>query len=295
MSAAKEEEIVEDFLSEDPEIPSQRVVLLSFLSPEKVLEKKEAYFFKEFLQHYSIQWKTSKFEEWLANHMREINTKLEKLAADVEKTETGVKEVAETIRKSEIRIDRLVEEYEAYCRSVQKEIKTSDIQTEYEDFMFKNEQRLEEEYHKLNNYHTTIRGIKVRGVYATEGEASARAKRLQKSDPNFNIYLGAVGKWMAWDPNPNNVSTQEYANEQLNTLMKKYRDNEEARDHFYTEQKKRMIGQAKAAAASVEAAGEGNAAGPIAGGAVTEQYGAMFEGQGDLAIARKMQNRLDKD
>ena len=154
--------------------------------------------------------------------MKEVNGKLEKLAGELEKTdEAGAKPAAETIRKSEIRVDRLIEEYEAYCRKNQKEIKQTQIQTEYDDFMFKNEQKLEDEFHAMNDFKTTIRGIKVRGVYATEAEASARAKKLHKSDENFNIYLGAVGKWMAWDPNPNNIKDQEYANDQLNTLMLK--------------------------------------------------------------------------
>jgi hypothetical protein len=37
--------VAEDFLDEDPEIPSQKYALLSFLSPNSVLEKKELFFF----------------------------------------------------------------------------------------------------------------------------------------------------------------------------------------------------------------------------------------------------------
>ena len=45
----KPDTVLEDFLDEDTEIPGQRYVLLSFLSPEKVLEKKDLFFFKRFL------------------------------------------------------------------------------------------------------------------------------------------------------------------------------------------------------------------------------------------------------
>jgi hypothetical protein len=211
--------------------------------------------------------------------------------------------VAHEIRTNEIRVDRLIEDFEEYKRKNKKELTQSNIQTEYDDFMFKNEKRLDDEYHKLNDFHTTIRGIKVRGVYANENEAAARAKRFQKSDPNMNLFMGAVGKWMAWDPNPNNVTEQEYANDQLNSLMKKYRDNEEARDVFYTEQKKKKIGQAKTKAAeeaserettasNVAAAGGGGSFAPSSGG--SEQYGGMFEGTPDLAIARKMENKKNE-
>ena len=44
----------EDFLSEDPEISSQKVVLLSFLSPEKVLANKDVFFFRNFVQNYAL-------------------------------------------------------------------------------------------------------------------------------------------------------------------------------------------------------------------------------------------------
>jgi hypothetical protein len=293
MSQNKSEE-VEDFLSEDPEIPSQRIVLLSFLSPEKILASKDVYFFQQFMKDYAIQWKTVKFEQWLAGQIQELNGKMETLAGSLEKPAEGEEktgaQAAELIRKSELRVDRVIEDYEAYCRKVQKELKETDIQTAYDDFIFKNEQKLEDAFHAMNDFKTTIRGIKVRGVYATEAEASARAKRLQKSDPNFNIYMGAVGKWMAWDPNPNNVTEQEYANEQLNSLMKKYRDNEEARDHFYTEQKKKKVGDVKKRATEDEAS---NAGPTESSGSVTEQYGSMFEGPADLAIARKMEKKKD--
>ena len=43
-------ETKEDFLEEDPEIRSQKFVLLSFLSPESVLNSKDQFFFGEFVK-----------------------------------------------------------------------------------------------------------------------------------------------------------------------------------------------------------------------------------------------------
>jgi hypothetical protein len=57
---------VEDFLTEDPEIPSQRFVLLSFLSPEKVLARKDLFFFEEFLKNYEVEWKN--VSNWVEHH-----------------------------------------------------------------------------------------------------------------------------------------------------------------------------------------------------------------------------------
>jgi hypothetical protein len=159
------------------------------------------------------------------------------------------------------------------------------LRQEYEDFLFKNSSQLEEEFFKQNNFATTIRGIKVRGVFSSDLEASARAKKLQRSDPSFNIYMGSVGKWMAWEPDPNKVVEQEYANDQLNGLMKKYRENEENRDTFYTEQKARRVGAARTR--GVEDV-QGEEASASAGG--SSEYGGMFTGPADLALERKMKN-----
>ena len=73
-----------------------------------------------------------------------------------------------------------------------------------------------------------IRGLKVRGVYNTREEADARAKYLQSVDPNFNVFVGPVGYWLPWDPDPNDknsVQDQIYKEKQLNKLMKGYKDN----------------------------------------------------------------------
>jgi hypothetical protein len=85
----------------------------------------------------------------------------------------------------------------------------------------KNRKRLEEEFFAKNSFRTTIRGLKVRGVYDTYPEAVNRAKTLQKLDPSFNVYVGQVGFWVPWDPEPTEVADQEYADDQLNQLMKK--------------------------------------------------------------------------
>ena len=74
-------EPVEDYLMEDAELPSQKVVLLSFLSPEKILANKDIFMFKNFVKDYEMQWKTSKFEGWLAQQISEVNSKLEALAS----------------------------------------------------------------------------------------------------------------------------------------------------------------------------------------------------------------------
>lgn len=273
----------EDYLSEDPEISSQKIVLLSFLSPEKILANKEQFLFKKFLSDYNLQWRTKKLEVWLAAKVQEVNSKLDILASALERQadlsgsgSLDISGLPQKIRDSCLRVDRMVEDFQQHVRKNLEEIQVSDINREYDDFIFEKSSALEEEFFAANDFKTTIRGIKVRGVFSSEAEASVRAKRLQRSDPNFNIYMGSVGKWMAWEPEPGKVTTQEYANEQLNTLMKKYKDNEEARETFYNEQKTKRVGTARTR--DVTSTGlEGN-------------FDSMFSGPADLAISRKAEN-----
>ena len=311
----------EDFLSEDPEISSQKIVLLSFLSPEKVLANKDVFFFRNFMQNYALEWRTKKFEVWLAEQVSAINTKLETLAGNLEKApataeapspavaeaatdatpapaaEAAAVKPADEIRKNLLRVDVLVEEFQQYVRKNMRELADSKVQEEFDNFLFAHGSKLEEEFFAKNEFRTTMRGIKVRGVFSSEAEAAVRAKRLQKADPSFNIYQGYVGKWMAWEPDANKVGDQEYANEELNTLMKKYRENEESREVFYNEQKKSRMGNAKTRTAA-EVAPEATLTPTVEASATPtpaaagSSYEGLFSGPADLAIQRKME-RMD--
>lgn len=277
---------------EDAELPSQKVVLLSFLSPEKILANKDIFMFKKFLVDYEMQWKTTRLEQWMAEQIRSLNAKIESLAGNTEnKTK---EEVVEQLKGCLLRTDLFVEGFQAFVKENMSEMKEQKLQSAYEDFLFANSSKLEEEFFALNEFRTTMRGIKVRGVFSTEAEASIRAKRLQKSDPSFNIYLGSVGKWMAWEPDPNKVGASEYANDELNSLMKKYRENEEARDQFYNEQKRSKQGTVVAPSTDrAEAPSTDQSGAPSSDQAVPSSqqaggaYDGLFSGPADLAMQRK--------
>ena len=229
----------EDFLEEDQEIPGQKFCLLSFLSPEKVLASKDTFLFSSFVKDYEIQYKTKKLEAFLADTVRSVNSKLEAEAVKAEKTDLSG--VALICRTSQVKMETVLADLEGYVRKNQAEIKETTIQEAYDDFIYKNGSRLEEEFYAKNNFRTSVRGLKIRGVYGNQGEAVARSKKLQRNDTIHNVFVGEVGKWLPWDPNPNAVAEQEYAEDQLNTLMKKYKENENARDTFYSEQRKKGV------------------------------------------------------
>jgi len=119
--------------------------------------------------------------------------------------------------------------------SAEYNLSESDIVEKYKTFLFSHEKKLDEVFHKENDFQTTVRGVKIRGTYSSLREAQSRAKKLQKSDPNFNVYVGQVGYWLPWDPTPDNIEEQEYANPQLNELVKKYNENQQDKEEHFRE------------------------------------------------------------
>ena len=288
----------EDFLEEDQDIPGQKFFLVSFLSPEKVLANKDVYFFTQFVKDYEIQYKTKQFEAFLASQVKDINDKLEAEAVKFEKADLSG--AAQLCRESVMPIENYVANVEQYVRKNLKEINTTKIQDDYDDFLFKNRSKMEDEFYAKNNFRTTVRGFKIRGVYGQQGEAVARSKKLQRTDPIHNIYVAEVGKWIPWDPNPNDIADQEYAEDQLNTLMKKYKENEEAREQFQTEQRKKnrvqrgvhTIGGDQSEPDGSLFGARSNAA---AGAGSGNTYSGMFDGPADLALERKMQKKQEEE
>jgi DNA repair exonuclease SbcCD ATPase subunit len=88
-----------------------------------------------------------------------------------------------------------------------------------------------------------IRGLKVRGVYDTYEEATERAKTLRDTDKYFHVFVGEVGKWLPWDPEPDskNVKDAEYAENELNTLMKSYMKNQKDAQKFEETRKSELL------------------------------------------------------
>jgi len=283
----------EDFLNEDADVPGQKFCLLSFLSPEKVLAKKENYFFEKFVANFEFNFRINSFEKFLMNTLKEVNDKLNEKADELElKDLSGV---AQSVRETRVRMDTVMDSFKAYTKSAQEELKVTKIKELYEDFIYANRTVLENEFYTINEFRTTVRGLKIRGAYSSKEEAVARSKKLQRLDPIHNIFVAEVGKWLPWDPEPSQVGEQEYAEEKLNTLMKNYKDNEEARDLFERENREKMLQAGKKNKPKVGITKEEEAPDTeslfTAGQDKLKEYAEIFSDKGhpDLAIARKME------
>ena len=229
-SSAKPAEIVEDFLTVDSSVPGQNYVCLSFLSPEKVIKKKENFFYTKFIQHV------------LNNRERMLN-----------KDTFTVEEVTEMI----------------------------------EDYRFVHSDEVDREFDEQNNFQTSVRGVKVRGVYDTLREAQVRSEQIRKRDPNHNVFVGQVGYWLPWDPDFHKIKDVNYQENQLNDLMRKYNENLQARDDVYNEETKRRIQMAKEEGRRREqqAADEAAAAAVAAAAATSSSSGDNAETPAQAAAA----------
>ena len=175
-----EEEKV-DYLDVDDTIPGQNYVCLSFVSPEALMEKKEAFNVCKFLQ--------------------------------------------------------------SYCKD--QELNYKELYSKYEDFVYKFSDKLQRDFDEQNDFQTSMRGLKVRGVYDTRQAAEARAKKLSTTDSSFHVFIGQVGYWLPWDPNADGVQDEVFQNSQLNDMMEKYQENNVNRDIFYEEQKREKVKAAR--------------------------------------------------
>ena len=282
------------WLEQDKEIPGQKYVCLSFLSPEKVLANKEVFFYSRFLENYEVEYKVSASEKFLMDQVLQVTkavAKVEDLVAnaglevtDVSGSTTDTKKWRDDAVKAmqEVRASLskdAADDLAQYVKKNMRDFKETKIQEAYENFMFKNRKKLEEEFFTKNEFRTSIRGLKVRGVYDTAAEAGARAKTLQKLDPFFNVYVGQMGFWLPWDPEPADVADQEYAEDQLNTLMKNYKQNESQKEALYEEQQRERMAGNKVAVPKFGPGSKDENALP------TDMFGGG--GEADLAIARK--------
>lgn len=293
------------FLEGDDEVRGQKYVCLSFISPDKaLLRNKDMFMISKFLEFFALDYKVRATESFVLGELRGVQGVLSDVelalsngggaGTSTEDKDALLKKLTDDIAKTREKLSRrTAEDLEAHVKSNMSDFKESTIQEAYERFMVTNRQKLEDEFHKSVDFQTTLLGLKVRGVYATNEQAVARAKALHKKDPYFNVYVADVGEWLPWDPNPEDVQDGEYANDQLNKLMQAYRENAAKRDAFFEEDKRQKM--AEAAAAAEKAKKEQAAAKGGAGANNTAVFGEKGKEVEASEIAREVMEGIDAD
>jgi hypothetical protein len=178
---------------------------MSFLSPEKILDKREIYLFDRFVEQWEFTKSMAKFGDFINFISYKYNLNVENLMTD----------------------------YNDFCKEEQQRLKESGVSDDYKNFLDKNEDKLNEQFSREHAFQTSVRGVKCRGNFPTQEEAELQCKKLREKDPNHDIFVAPVGVWLPWDPDAYKTGRVEFMEEELNKLhQEKIKNEAKAKDEF---------------------------------------------------------------
>ena len=194
-----------DLLDEDKTVAGQRFCCLSFLSPDKIIARREEFMFAEFVKQWDLAKSLEKFHHFTA------------FLAYKYKLDGG----------------QLQEDLKEFVEEEKAKLQEFTVAEEYRSYLDQNEEALQKAFDVENVFTTSVRGIKVRGSYPSQEEAELRCKVLREQDPNHDVYVGPVGMWVPWHPEAYKTGRVEYMEAELNQLMHEKKQNEaKARKEF---------------------------------------------------------------
>lgn len=194
-----------DLCDEDAPLAGQKFACMSFISPEKVLKKREVFLFDQFVKQWDFTKSMQKYNDFLNFLSYKYNLK----------------------------VDNVIADFNDFVKEENTILKANSVEDDFKTFMDKNEDALNAQFQKENEFQTSVRGLKIRGVYATQEEAEMRCKKVRETDPNHDIYVGPVGIWIPWDPDAYKTGRIEFMEEELNQLHnEKIKNEAKAKEEF---------------------------------------------------------------
>ena len=194
-----------DLCDEDQPLAGQKFTCLSFVSPEKILKKREMFLFNQFVKQWDFTKSLAKYFDFLHFMAYKYNLKIDDLVAD----------------------------FNEFAKEEDAKLKADSVEDDYKNFLDKQEDSLNAQFQREHAFQTSTRGLKVRGVFPTQEEAEMRCKKLREIDPNHDIFVGPVGMWIPWDPDAYKTGRVEFMEEELNQLHKeKLKNEEKAKQEF---------------------------------------------------------------
>jgi hypothetical protein len=187
-----------DLLDEDKPIAEQKFCCLSFVSPENEIKNKKLFMFESFLREYDFNKSMEKFIQFV-NYIS---------------------------YKYSINSEEIVTEFKSFVESERPSL-TKSCEDDYKTFLDNNEDRLEKVFNEKHNFQTSVRGLKVRGVFPSQQEAELRCKMLREADPNHDVYVGPVGIWVPFHPEAYKTGNVQYLETELNELMHEKKKNDD--------------------------------------------------------------------
>lgn len=194
-----------DVLDEDSAIAGQKFTCMSFLSPDKILDKREIFLFDRFIEQWDFTKSMTKFGDFINFISYKYNLNVENLMTD----------------------------YNDFCKEEQQRLKENGVSDDYKNFLDKNEDKLTEQFSRDHAFQTSVRGVKCRGNFPTQEEAELQCKKLREKDPSHDIFVAPVGVWLPWDPDAYKTGRVEFMEEELNKLhQEKIKNEAKAKDEF---------------------------------------------------------------
>ena len=194
-----------DLCDEDAPIAGQKFACISFVSPERILKKRELFLFDQFIQQWDFTKSMEKYMEFMNFLSYKYNLKVDDVMAD----------------------------FTDFVKEEDSKLKAVSVDDDFKNFMDKNEDKLTEQFQRAHAFQTSVRGFKMRGVFPTQEEAEMRCKKLREIDPNHDIFVGPVGMWIPWDPDAYKTGRIEFMEEELNQLhSEKLKNETKAKEEF---------------------------------------------------------------
>jgi hypothetical protein len=194
-----------DLCDEDQPIAGQKFACMSFISPEKILKKREVFLFDQFVKQWDFTKSLTKFNDFLHFISYKYNLSIEDVLNDLND----------------------------FSKEEGDKLKENSVEDDYKNFLDKQEDKLNEQFNRDNSFQTSVRGLKIRGVFPTQEEAEIKCKKLREYDPNHDIYVGPVGMWIPWDPDAYKTGRVEFMEDELNQLhQEKVKNEEKAKQEF---------------------------------------------------------------
>ena len=194
-----------DLCDEDQPLAGQKFACMSFISPEKILKKREVFIFDQFVK----QWDFTKSMEKFSDFLQFISFKYN------------------------LNIEDVLKDMKDFSKEEETRLREGSVEDDYKNFLDKQEDKLTEQFNREHSYQTSVRGLKIRGVFPTQEEAEMRCKKLREYDPNHDIFVGPVGMWVPWDPDAYKTGRIEFLEDELNQLhQEKLKNEERAKQEF---------------------------------------------------------------
>lgn len=194
-----------DVLDQDEQIAGQGFCCMSFISPDKILEKRELFLFDQFVNQYDFTKSLSKFSDFINFISYKYN----------------------------LNVEKVFEDFNEFCKEEEERLKAEPVSGDFQNFLDKQEDKLTEQFQREHAFQTSVRGLKNRGNFSTQEEAEMHCKKLREKDPSHDIFVAPVGVWLPWDPNAYKTGRVDFMEEELNKLhQEKMKNEKKAKEEF---------------------------------------------------------------